>query len=448
MLTDVVVGGGFAGLALATELAAAGRQVTLLERRAFLGGRAFSFTDRTTGTTVDNGQHLMMGCYHATLTFLDRIGSTSKLKRIPDSRVEFVREGGATSTFRCPPLPAPLHLLGGLCRLDTIGWRDRLAAVRLAVALRNENGTQHQLEERTVREWLDLLRQPKRLQARFWDPLALATVNEAPDRASADVFAEVIKEAFLGSREDSTLILSRVGLSDLYTQDARAFVESFGGTIRLNATVGSIEFDGSTAIGVILQNGERIPVRTLTCAIPPAALLSILPSKLITEQKSFANLSLIETSPIVSINLWFDEAITEIEFGGLVDSPIEWVFNKNRITGQPGSLQQLALVISGAHEAAKLKREDLIELAWSEVKRFFPAARKTPLRHAHVVRERNATISHLRGVSRLRPPNQTPFRNFFVAGDWTATGLPATIESAVRSGYSCANLILGTEFKL
>ena len=443
MLTDVVVGGGFAGLALATELAAAGRQVTLLERRAFLGGRAFSFTDRTTGTTVDNGQHLMMGCYHATLAFLTRIGAISKLKQIPDSRVEFVREGGATSTFRCPPLPAPLHLLGGLCGLDTIGWNDRLAALRLALKLRNLNGTRRELEHETVRQWLTRLRQPERLQARFWDPLALATINEDPDRGSADVFAEVIKEAFLGSREDSTLILSRVGLSDLYTDDARTFIENRGGTIRLNSAVSSIEFEGTKSTRVVLHNGEIVPLRTLTCAIPPSALLSVLPPELIAKHESFAGLRKIGTSPIVSINLWFDGEITEIEFAGLVDSRIEWMFNKNRITGHTGGLQQLALVMSGAHEAAKLKREELIELALSEVKRFFPASRGIPLSHAHVVRERDATISHLPGVSSLRPPNQTPYSNFYVAGDWTATGLPATIESAVRSGYTCAKLILG-----
>ena len=330
MLTDVVVGGGFAGLTLATELAAAGRPVTLLERRAFLGGRAFSFTDRTTGTTVDNGQHLMMGCYRATLAFLARIGSASKLKTIPDSRVEFVSEGGATSTFRCPALPAPLHLLGGLCTLDTIGWQDRLAAVRLARSLRNSNGAQPDLEQSTVREWLNRLGQPERLQTRFWDPLALATINEAPDRASADVFAAVIKEAFLGTREDSTLILSRVGLSDLYTEDARVFVENRGGTIRLKAPVARIEFAGNQASGVILQSGEKIPCRTLTCAIPPQALLDVLPAEHIVEHEPFARLRKLETSPIVSINLWFEGEITDIEFAGLLDSPIEWMFNKNR----------------------------------------------------------------------------------------------------------------------
>ncbi|HEY6400167.1 MAG TPA: hydroxysqualene dehydroxylase HpnE [Blastocatellia bacterium] len=448
----LIIGGGFAGLAAAVDLAEAGKRVLLLERRSFLGGRAYSFTDKTTGDTIDNGQHLMMGCYHRTLGFLEKIGSLDKLKFQTDPRVDFLQEGSdgevARASFKCPPLPAPLHLLGGLARLKTIGWGDRLRALGVGLAVRQAahmlGGDRNKLAEITVREWLDSLGQSERIQRRFWRPMALATLNEPPDVASADMFARVIELGFMRTKSDSAMVISQVGLSDLYTRQAQRFIEDRGGELRLNADVSQIEFEAGAAAGVTLRSGDRIDADVVISAVPYFALRRMLPAEFAASH--FPYLDRLKSAPIVSINLWYDEPVTDLEFAGLLDSPIEWVFNKNAINkdgGQnSGRRQHLALVISGAHEAATRPKEELIALADAEVKRFFPAARRQRLFHAFVVREHDATISHPVGTARLRPSGRTGFDNFFLAGDWTATGLPATIEGAVQSGQECARMIL------
>jgi hydroxysqualene dehydroxylase len=452
----LIIGGGFAGLAAAVDLAEAGARVLLLERRSFLGGRAYSFTDKTTGDTIDNGQHLMMGCYHRTLRFLEKIGSLDKLKFQPDPQVDFLHEradGSVTrASFKCPPLPAPLHLLGGLARLKTIGWGDRLRALGVGLAVRTLNGNQDKLAEITVREWLDSLGQSERIQRRFWRPMALATLNEAPEVASADMFARVIELGFMRTKRDSAMVVSRVGLSDLYTRQAQSFIEDRGGEVRLNADVARIEFKSDCAAGVTLRSGERIDAGAVISAVPYFALRRMLAAEFASAH--FPYLDHFKSAPIVSINLWYDEPFTDLEFAGLLDSPIEWVFNKNAINqsgGQGGGQgaeperagrQHLALVISGAHEAATRPKDELIALADAEIKRFFPAARGLRPFHAFVVREYDATISHTVGTAKLRPSSRTRFDNFFLAGDWTATGLPATIEGAVQSGQECARMIL------
>src|SRR5262252_2661631 len=297
----LIIGGGFAGLAAAVDLAEAGRRVLLLERRSFLGGRAYSFTDKTTGDTVDNGQHLMMGCYQRTLRFLEKIGSLDKLKFQRDPQVDFLQEGAGGSvtraSFKCPPLPAPLHLLGGLARLKTIGWGDRLRALGVGLAVRALNGNRDRLAEITVREWLDSLGQSERIQRRFWGPMALATLNETPEIASADMFARVIELGFMRTKSDSAMVISRVGLSDLYTRQARGFIEERGAEVRLNADVSRIEFNGYAAAGVTLRSGERVEADTVISAVPYFALRRMLPAEFASAH--FPNLDRFKSAPIV-----------------------------------------------------------------------------------------------------------------------------------------------------
>jgi len=380
------------------------------------------------------------------LNFLEKIGAAGKLKFQESPQVDFLQErpGGIVrrASFKCPPAPAPLHLLIGLARLDTIGWSDRIKATRIGWELRRLNGNRAKLAGITVRQWLDQLGQSERMQSRFWDLVALATLNESPDRASADMFARVLDQAFMHSRRDSTMVISRVGLSDLYTEDARAFIESRGGSVRLGAEVARIEFEDDRAIGVTLRSGERIEAEVIISAAPYFALRRMIPDEVAESCDELRDLERLKSAPIVSINLWYDEPIgADLEFAGLLDSRIEWVFNKNAIAGETARRRQhLALVISGAHEVAGQPKEELIAMAIEEMRRFFPAARKREPIHAFVVREHEATISHTPGVAALRPSQRTSFKNFFLAGDWTDTGLPATIEGAVWSGQECARL--------
>ncbi len=437
----LIIGGGFAGLAAGVDLAEQGKKVLLLERRNFLGGRAYSFTDKVTGDTIDNGQHLMMGCYHHTLAFLKKVGSSHNVKFQPNPRVDFLSEADGHASFACPSLPAPLHLLAGLSRLKTIGWADRLKALRVGLALRTMNGNRARLADITVREWLNELGQSEKIQRRFWDLIALATLNELPEIASADMFARVLDQAFMHAKQDSTMVISRVGLSDLYTQDAVKFIEARGGEVQLNASVKSIDFENNRAVGVTLSNGEQLPAAAIISAVPYFMLKEMLAPELLATH--FPAVAAFKSAPIVSINLWYETPVTDLEFVSLLDSPIEWVFNKNAIADESQPRRQhLALVISGAHQTATQPKDALIALAHAEMKRFFPKARLQQPAHAYVVKEQQATISHTVGTARKRPAQKTPFANFFLAGDWTATGLPATIEGAVWSGQECARLIV------
>jgi hydroxysqualene dehydroxylase len=440
-LPIAIIGGGFAGLAAAVDLSEQGRPVLLLEARSFLGGRAYSFTDRTTDCQVDNGQHLFMGCYHRTIDFLGKIGCLDKLKFRQDSQVDFVDAAGTWARFQCPPLPAPWHLVAGLTRMKSLGWSDRLGALRVAAALRRNGSSRDRLGGISVRQWLNELNQSHRMQHRFWDPIALATLNELPESASADMFARVLELAFLRKRSDSTLALSRVGLSELYTSGAARFVAERGGEVRLSAPVERIEVESGKATAVVLRNSERIEIEIVISAVPSFALPSLLPSE---AGAGLRDVRAFTPSPIVSINLWFEETVTDIEFIGFLDSPVEWGFNRNAIEGRQGSGQQhLVLVISGAHNAARMRKEELVEMAVREVRRCFPSSVRIPLRHSVVVKEMEATISHSVGLTRLRPGTRTQVPNLLLAGDWTATGLPATIEGAVLSGQEAARAALG-----
>ena len=438
----LIIGGGFAGLAAAVDLAEQGWPVVLLERRHFLGGRAYSFTDKMTGDVIDNGQHLMMGCYHHTLAFLDKLGARHKLKFQTNPRVDFLHEHAGHARFQCPRLPAPLHLVGGLARLHSLNWRDRWHALRVGLALRGLHGNRTRLADITVRQWLNELGQTPQMQSRFWDLVALATLNESPDRASADMFARVLDQAFMHSKQDSTMVVARVGLSDLYTTDAQMFIEKRGGQVRLNASVKKIDFADGRAVGVTLESGATIAASAIISAAPYFMLNRMLPAELVKQHAAWQAIAQFQSAPIVSINVWYDRPVTDLEFVGLLDSPIEWVFNKNAIAGDAQRpTQHLALVISGAHEAAKQTKDELLAVANREMQRFFPAARAAQLVHSFIIREHDATLAHTVGTARLRPRQQTPYPNFFFAGDWTATGLPATIEGAVWSGQECARLL-------
>ncbi len=434
----VIIGGGFAGLAAGVRLSDRGSDVLLLERRNHLGGRAYSFIDAKTGDVVDNGQHLFMGCYHHTIAFLEKIGRLDRLKFQDRPRVDFLDADGYTS-FDCPPLPAPLNVLTGLLRMKGISIGDKLRTFNLGRAIKG-NGRLSP-GALTVDQWLDELGQSARIKKRFWQPMVVATLNQSPDVASARMLKVVLQEAFGVDSKSARIGISRVGLSDLYTDGACDFIKTRGGDVQTGAQVRRLIVERGVVVAVELKDGRRVEGDYFISAVPPDALFAILPDEL--RNKEFAQLEALGSSPIVSINLWFDRPIIDREFVGLLGTRSQWIFNKDLILSPRRQQNQVAVIISAARDFVDWTRSDLVEMAISELHHLLPASRAATLVHSVIVKEREATLSHTVESDSLRPGPRTSISNLILAGDWTDTGLPATIESAVLSGDVAAEIIEG-----
>lgn len=432
----VIIGGGFAGLAAGVYLSERGFAVTLLERRNHLGGRAYSFTDTKTGDTVDNGQHLFMGCYYHTIDFLKKIGTLDRLSFQEQPRVDFLDAVGRSDSFDCPALPAPLHVLAGLFLMKGLSFGDKVRALNIGGALR---GSVEKNGALTVTEWLKSLKQSDRVNERFWNPMAIATLNESPEIASAKMMKKVLQEAFGAGREASAMGIANVGLSELYTDAARQFIEMRGGEVRLRTQISRLVVESEAVATVELKSGERVKADFFISAVPPNILWQLLDENL--RAREFSYLSKLQSSPIVSINLWFDRPVTDKQFLGLIGTRVQWLFNKDAISATAKKTNQLALIISAARGFTEWTKNQLVEMAMTELRQVIPASRKARLLHSAVVKERDATLSHTVESDALRPRPQTSIPNFILAGDWTETGLPATIESAVLSGKRAAEIV-------
>lgn len=426
----VIIGGGFAGLTAGVRLSEAGWEVLVLERRGHLGGRAYSFIDSKTGDVVDNGQHLFMGCYHHTIDFLKTIGRLERLRFQERPRVDFLDRTEGFTSFDCPSLPAPLHVLAGLFKMKGLGFGDKLRALNLRRAIKS-NGRSSP-DSLTVDQWLGSLGQSQTIKTRFWNPMVIATLNQSPEIASARMLQVVLQKAFGGKADDSNIGISRVGLSDLYTDGASDFIKSRGGDVQTGAQVHRLVIEKGIVTAVELKDGSRVEGDSFISAIPPPALAAILPIEL--KQGEFASLAALGSSPIVSINLWFDRPVIDREFVGLLGTRCQWIFNKDAILPTGKRSNQIAMIISAARDFVDWTRNDLVEMAIGELHELLPRTRSSTVLHSAIVKEREATLSHTVESDNLRPGPLTSIPNFVIAGDWTNTGLPATIESAVMSG--------------
>jgi zeta-carotene desaturase len=431
----IVIGGGFAGLSAATALADAGARVLVVEARPTLGGRASTFTDPVTGERVDNGQHVLFGCYDETFRLLRRVGTEQDVHLQNRLSVDIVDADGDTTRLACPPLPAPLHLLAGLIGWSAIGWRDAGAALRVARSVRQPPARDAARAQETVRQWLARLGQTPRLVDLLWEPLAVAALNEAIDVAAAAPFVEVLRRMFGSRQRDAALGLPLKPLDELYAAPSRAFVEGRGGQVR----VGSPARVCLGADPYVEVRGERLRARAIVCAVPWYALRDLFGNAPAALAPTIEAASATAASPIVTVNLWLDRPVTTAMFVGLPGRAMQWVFDKRTLFGEAAS--HLSLVSSGADALAGRSNQDLIDLARSELAAALPAARGAGVRRAVVVREKRATFSVAPGQP-PRPSTRTAVPGLFLAGDWIDTGLPATIESAVASGHAAARAVI------
>ncbi len=437
----VVVGAGFAGLSAAVRLADAGLRVTVVEQAPRLGGRATAFTDRTTGDRIDNGQHVLFGCYHETYRLLDTIGTAHLAPLDPTLSLVMADVWGRRSMLRCPALPAPWHLAAGLATWDALTLADCWAAGRLlpvihAARRRGAAAVAAEIPDAmTVADWLESMGQGARARAWLWDPLALAALNQSPSRAAARPCVRVLCELFGGDRRAAAVGVPVVPLDELYAAPAIRFLEAHGATLEK----ASGRFSPS----------KRLPTPFVVSAVPWhafAGLWTEVPPELGDVARAAAAT---QAESIVSVHLWLDAPTLPDRQFGLVGASFDWAFGAPKkasgtFLDEKGSrrLFRVAMVASGAQHLLRRSNDALIALGIADLRRCLPEAARASVRHAVVVREPRATFSVAPGSPPRPAPGATALPWFFLAGDWTDTGLPGTIEGAVRSGHAAADAVL------
>jgi squalene-associated FAD-dependent desaturase len=427
-----VVGGGLAGLAAGCALASSGFLVTLFERRPYLGGRASSYQHPGTGEVVDNCQHVLLGCCTNLIQFYERLGVEDKIRWY--DRLTFLEPGGRASVIAQSKLPAPLHNAPAFLRAACLDLSDKLsigmAMAALAPALPRDDGESFLM-------WLHRHAQTKQAIERFWRPVLVSALNEELDRVSVPYAAQVVRESFLKSATAGRMGVPTVPLTELYSV-AGDYIIARGGGIRVRANVESF-LPESDAVK-LLVSGEETSFDLVVFAVPFDVLFRILPSTSVAEPLRRA-LTRFETSPIAGIHLWFDRQITDLDHAVLLDRTIQWMFHKSKLLGRNENGSYLELVVSSSKTLVEKSRAEIIQLALAELREFFPAARDANLVKSTVIKEIHATYSPRPGVDVYRPRPETVWPRIFLAGDWTATGWPATMEGAVRSGYMAAESV-------
>jgi squalene-associated FAD-dependent desaturase len=432
--TVAVVGGGLAGLAAGSALASVGFRVTLLERRPYLGGRASSYQHPGTGEVIDNCQHVLLGCCTNLIEFYERTGVANSIRWF-DS-MTFLEPGGRASQIGPSALPAPLHTAPAFLRAACLDLPDKLAIARammaLAPAAPHDNGE-------PFLAWLQRHGQTERSIDRFWKTILVSALNEDVDRMSVSYAAQVMRESFLKSAAAGRMGVPTIPLTDLY-HAAGEYIRSRQGEVKIRTSVDSFRAEmAHVNVGI---GGQDEAFDYVVLALPFDGLERILPDTT-ASQPLRDSLARFETSPITGIHLWFDRQISELEHAVLLDRTIQWMFHKSKLQKreQNGHGSYVELVVSSSKSLVEKSKQEIVDLAVHELKEFFPDAREAQLVKSAVIKEIHATYSPKPGIEWNRPQPQTVWPRVFLAGDWTATGWPATMEGAVRSGYMAAQSV-------
>ena len=419
-----IIGAGVSGLAAAVALVQRGfRNITLFEARKEAGGRTRSYIDPHTGDKLDNGQHLLMGCYSATLRYLQTSGSDNLLQRAPLS-IRFHEAGRETpAVLNIPPDSAPpFNLLAGLWSSHLLTSREKFYATRLGLAIDIGSNTK-KYDEMTCGELFVSLHQPPGIITKLWVPIVLATINSSIEKASASLFINVFREAFLSGREGSDLLLPTAGLSDLLIDPAIRMIEKNGAKVKLSSPVRAIE-EKNNALEIV-TDGERENFDTVIyCGQSPATL----PHSVRSTIPEF------DYSPIVNAYFWLDRELLRTPVHSFLGTTLQWAFPRH----SECSPQRLALTVSAADALTEKTNEEIRHILWADLCNTIPAARQARLTHSQIIREKRATPLITPSLQNARPGNATKIPGLFIAGDIVQNGLPATIEGATRNGFAAA----------
>ena len=393
---------------------------------------------------MDNGQHVLLGCYTETFSFLGEIGAADHVTRQTQLAVTMIDPHGRRSKLECPALPPPLHLLAGVFDWEALKWADRLSVLRMITPLRlarrelgpGSRGIAASPGE-TVENWLIRNGQTATLRSMLWEPLALAALNQRPDRAAAPVFARVLAEMFGSDAKAAAIALPNKPLTEMYAEPARAYIDARGGSVRTGMAA-TVHVGGGGV--TVVSDSETWTAQATISAVPWHALGELVQGETAPLSSTLARAAATGSCPIVTVNLWFDRPVLDEPFVGLPGRSMQWVFNQRAISN--GGLAHVSLVSSGADALLAGTNDELIDAAHKELLEALPSVRAAELKSAGVIREPRATFSLAPGQPE-RPVTATAVPGFYLAGDWIATGLPATIESAVRSGHLAAEAAIG-----
>jgi squalene-associated FAD-dependent desaturase len=445
-----VVGGGLAGITAAIALAETGAQVTLLEARPRLGGATCSFN--RDGLVVDTGQHVFLGCCTAYRGLLSRLGMTAHAPLQDRFDVTVLAPGYDPGTprrarLRRTALPGPLHMLPALARYSFLSFPERAVVSRPALALRRLDPADPALDAQRFGDWLAAHGQDDRARRVLWDLFSVSALNIAGDDASLALAATVVKTGLLGRNNAADIGVPALPLGELHGDAAAAALAKLGAQVMTAAKVSAVEAgqDPDAGFRVRLAHSAQaaeIAADAVVLAVPHEAAARLIPPGALPAG-TVASWAGLGASPIVNVHVVYDRPVTDLPFAAAVDSPVQWVFDRTRISGldrqaTAGKPQYLAISLSAADEYADVPAAQLRERFVPALAKLFPAARQAEVTEFFVTRERRATFRQAPGTARLRPGAATQLPGLVLAGAWTATGWPDTMESAVRSGLAAA----------
>jgi squalene-associated FAD-dependent desaturase len=447
----IVIGGGLAGLAAGVALAESGWRVRLFEQRPFLGGRATSYV-LPDGEHVDNCQHVTFGCCTNLEDFYRRVACADKIKFF--DRLLLLDPQGRTGSFQAGFLPAPFHIMGSFTSFSPLSMWDKLSIGRAMLDILRYQGKPPDVQEPagiSMLEWLRRRGQTKRAIARFWRVVLVSALSEELESIDARYGVDVLWKTVLSNRTGYRMGVPTIPLAKLY-DGCQAEIERRGGEVILRVPVRGLKMENGELAGLRFDDGREEFADAYVFAVPHTSLAELLPESVKQSDSSLANLDKIKVAPITGVHFWFDRKVMDEPFVTLLDTTTQWIFNKTALYADSSgkektvsSGQYLQLVISASYDLLQKPRQEIIDLCLEEVRQALPAARKAELLKATVIKEAAATFSPEPGVDRWRPKQHTAIPRLFLAGDWTATGWPATMEGAVRSGYLAAEAILRSE---
>ena len=445
----IVIGGGLAGLAAGVALADAGWRVRLFEQRPFLGGRATSYV-LPDGEHVDNCQHVTLGCCTNLEDFYRRVGAADKIKFF--DRLLFLDPQGRHGEIHAGFLPAPFHMTGAFAKFAPLSLRDKLSIAWAMLIILQTNGRPSDVDEHggiSMLEWLKRRGQTKAAIERFWRVVLVSALDEELDKTDARYGIDVFWKAFLSTRAGYRMGVPIVPLAQLY-DGCKSAIEQKGGEVHLRAPARGLLVENNSVAAITFDGERHESADAFVIAVPHTVVLELLPDDFSRAEAGLRNLSNLKNAPITGVHFWFDRQVMQEPFLTLIDTTTQWIFNKSALYGAPNGNspekssggQYLQLVISASYGLLQMGRQNIIDLCLKEVRAALPAARDANLIKATVIKEAAATFSPEPGVDRWRPKQETRIRKLFLAGDWTDTGWPATMEGAVRSGYLAAEAVL------